>query len=337
LALIFAFPTILLGVFDWIHFYNAALVTPIIIKIVLASIALIVLGIGIILGSEIKLHSFFMTVVYAITFVSMIGLGYFGAGIIYGRGMDKKIEKKVQPHPMPDKKNLGIEEKLSRYIALDANFTTENGEKKSLKELIKEPTILSIYYYNCHDACNYLLVSLASILKTYKSKKGEEPHLISITIDENEKVSDAVRIKNIAYESIQRPFPKENWAFLTGDEKNIKKVTDSVGFKFMRNKEGFDHPMGLIILSPDGKIVRYIMGTEFLPVDISMSLLEASKGVVKPTIARVLRFCFRYDPKSHQFVFNILQVSATVIFIFLGIFIVYLIVSFKKRKSKGIK
>jgi uncharacterized membrane protein len=87
LAFIFAFPTILLGVIDWIHFYHAALFTPIKIKIVLASILLIVLGTGIIIGSEIKVHSITMAILYIIAFFCVLGLGYFGSSIIYGRGL----------------------------------------------------------------------------------------------------------------------------------------------------------------------------------------------------------------------------------------------------------
>jgi uncharacterized membrane protein len=87
LAFIFVFPTIMLGVMDWIHFYHAALFTPIKIKMALASVAVIVLGAGIILGSEIKLHTMTMTILYAGAFFVMVGLGYFGSGIVYGRGL----------------------------------------------------------------------------------------------------------------------------------------------------------------------------------------------------------------------------------------------------------
>lgn len=93
LALVFVFPTILFGVFDWMHFYHATLFTPIKIKMALASIVLILLGAGIIVGSEIKLHSITMTIIYAATCIAMIGLGYFGAGIIYGRGLEMKMPK----------------------------------------------------------------------------------------------------------------------------------------------------------------------------------------------------------------------------------------------------
>jgi uncharacterized membrane protein len=93
LAFIFAFPTILLGVMDWIHFYHAALFTPIKIKMALALVALIVLGAGIILGSEIKLHTMSMTILYVAAFFVMIGLGYFGSGIVYSRGLGMKAPK----------------------------------------------------------------------------------------------------------------------------------------------------------------------------------------------------------------------------------------------------
>jgi uncharacterized membrane protein len=96
LAFVFVFPTILLGVFDWIHFYHATLYTPIKIKMGLAACVMLLLGTGIILGSEIKLHTISMTIIYAATCLVMVGLGYFGAGIVYGRGLEmKKVEKKV--------------------------------------------------------------------------------------------------------------------------------------------------------------------------------------------------------------------------------------------------
>jgi len=87
LAFIFVFPTILFGVFDWMHFYKAALMPAIQIKMALAAAVLVLLAAGIILGSEIKLHNTAMLVIYALSFAAVIGLGYFGAGIIYGRGV----------------------------------------------------------------------------------------------------------------------------------------------------------------------------------------------------------------------------------------------------------
>ncbi len=230
---------------------------------------------------------------------------------------------------------MGIEEKLGNTVPLDVPFATEKGDTATLSSLIKGPTVLAFLYYKCPNACNLLLVSIANLLRNYSDKPLSAPHVICISINDRETPSDAMKARDIAFQSIQKPYPADHWRFLTGSDESIDKVTDAVGFKFVKKGDEFDHPMCLIILSPKGKVVRYIMGTDYLPVDLAMSLMEASSGSVQPTIAHVLRACFSYDPKSHRLVFNMLRVSATVILLLLGGFITYLIISQKKRRQKG--
>ena len=112
-------------------------------------------------------------------------------------------------------------------------------------------------------------------------------------------------------------------------------MTDAVGFHFVKRGEDYDHPLGLVILSGQGKVTRYILGTNFMPSDITLSLMEASKGGLQPTIARVVRACFSFDPKSHRLVFKTLQVSATVILALLAVFIAFLVKATISRRPKG--
>jgi uncharacterized membrane protein len=84
LAFVFVFPTILTGVFDWLHFYRGALIPPIRAKMILAGSVLVVLGAAVILGSEVKVRSVALVVVYALAFVGVVGLGYFGGRLVYG-------------------------------------------------------------------------------------------------------------------------------------------------------------------------------------------------------------------------------------------------------------
>jgi protein SCO1/2 len=229
---------------------------------------------------------------------------------------------------------MGMDEHPGAMVPLDIPFVTEAGVSVRLGDIITGPTILSLLYYKCPDACSTLLTSIANVLRPFADKPESAPNVVTISIDENETPADAIKAKTIAFEAIQKPYPAERWHFLTGPAESVKKVTAAVGFRYVKKGNEFDHPLGLIVLSPQGKVVRYIMGTDYLPMDISMSLMEASNGTVQPTIARVLRACFSYDPKSHRFVFNVLQVSATVIFSLLAIFIIYLIVSGRKRVAR---
>ncbi len=84
LAFLFVFPTILFGVFDWLHFFKGVLIPPIRAKMILASAVLVLLAIGIIVGSEVKVRAAPMVVIYALAFVCVTGLGWFGARLVYG-------------------------------------------------------------------------------------------------------------------------------------------------------------------------------------------------------------------------------------------------------------
>jgi mono/diheme cytochrome c family protein len=109
MAFVFAFPTILLGAFDWIHFYHAAFITPIVIKMILAGILLIVLGTGIIIGSELKPNSAAMMVLYSAAFVCVLGLGFFGSGLIYGRGVNDSSAASTSSTPSTEQVAAGAQ------------------------------------------------------------------------------------------------------------------------------------------------------------------------------------------------------------------------------------
>jgi protein SCO1/2 len=228
---------------------------------------------------------------------------------------------------------VGFEEHPGAIVPLDARFRDEDGIAVALSEVVRVPTILAIVYYRCPNSCDLLLAGLARALANLDARPGSDFTVVTISLDERERPADARAAKAIALQSIQRPYPPAQWRFLTGEAAAIAAVADAVGFRFRRNGEEFDHPLGLIVLSPQGKVVRYLIGTDFLPVELRMSLLEAAEGRIGPTIARVLRFCFSYDPQSRTFVFNTLRVSAIVVAAMAAGFGLYLVLSGRRRRT----
>ena len=227
---------------------------------------------------------------------------------------------------------IGIEEHLGSYVPLDARFALEDGTPVALGDLVDKPTILALVYYRCPNACDFLLTGMASVLKLLPGTPGRDYQVVTLTIDERETAADAQKAKQISLESIEAPFPSDGWRFLTGGAGNITRVADAVGFHYVQTGDDFDHTLGLVILSPKGKIVRYMTGTDFLPVDLRMSLMEASTGTVGPTIAKVLRFCFSYDPQNRKYVLNTLKVTAVVTLLLASGFVLYLVLSGRKRR-----
>jgi mono/diheme cytochrome c family protein len=84
LALAFALPAILLGVFDWMHFHHGVLVAAIKAKIWLSASLLVLLGAGIIVGSEPKPRLAWMGAIYALSLAAVLALGYSGMTLVYG-------------------------------------------------------------------------------------------------------------------------------------------------------------------------------------------------------------------------------------------------------------
>lgn len=230
---------------------------------------------------------------------------------------------------------LGFEERLGQSTAMDAVFTGEDGAPVRIGDLVDRPVLLNFVYYRCKNECTALLVGIAQALHGVDAVPGEAYRVVTVSVNSAEGPADALEKKSIALASIEKPFPPSAWRFLVGKDDQIDKLADSVGLSYVKRGEDFDHPLGIVVLSPKGKIIRYMTGTDFLPIDVSMSLLEASAGVAKPTIAKLLRFCISYNPESRQFGFNVLRVSAVVISVLVGGFALFLVLSGMKRRRRA--
>jgi len=252
-------------------------------------------------------------------------------GIFFFHGtLDAHME-----HEQPkDLSGIGIDQKVGQYVPLDLTFVDENSQPVSLRQLIHRPTILALVYLHCPNVCSLLLQNLADALERLPAEPGKEYTVLSISFDETEKPHLALQKKKTYLKMIQKPFPEDAWIFLTGDKDNIRKLTDATGFHFKRVGEDFEHPVTLIMLAPDGKIIRYMVGVDPLPFDLKMALVEASQGKIGPAITKVVRFCFSYDPKAKKLVFNTLKVTGTVTLLFALSFIVFLLFKGKRQRTQ---
>lgn len=241
----------------------------------------------------------------------------------------------VHPPPpaQPDPGRVGLEEKLGTVIPLDVPFKDENGRTVRLRELVDRPTIIAPVYYKCPNVCNFLQGGLAQALPEVSLKPGEKYRVLSVSFDETETPELARGSKRNYLAAARGKIPPDAWRFLTGEREDILTLTDALGYRFQRQGVDFLHPVAIAVVSPEGKIVRYLYGTRFLPMDLTLSLVEASEGKVGATVKRVLGFCFSYDPQGKRYVFNILRVSAVVVLATAGAFIAFLLLAGRKRRG----
>jgi protein SCO1/2 len=236
--------------------------------------------------------------------------------------------------PAPE---IGIVEKLGETIPLDREFYDEAGNLVTLRSLISKPTILTFVYFRCPGICTPLLTELSHMVEKMDLEPGKDYQIISLSFDHRDDHELASDKKESYLGSIARPVPAQAWRFLTGDSLTVRSVADAAGFYYKRDGNEWVHAGALIVISPEGRITRYINGITYLPFDIKMAVFEAGEGRVSPTIAKVLTFCYSYDPESRTYAFNIVRVSMVVILFLVLVFVLIFLVlpRFKKGTPHG--
>jgi protein SCO1/2 len=237
--------------------------------------------------------------------------------------------------------SVGVEEKLGSTAALDVSLKDEEGKTLTLKDALGKPTILTLNYFRCAGICTPLLNGLAEALGEIRLEPGEDFQVVTVSFDPRDTPEIAHRKKLNYLQQMKRPFPPRAWRFLTGEGAATKRLCDSVGFKFKADGEQFIHAGVILMLSPEGKVTRYIYGTFFLPSDLQMALLDAARGEVKPTRPiqttlsdRFLQFCFSRDPSGRGYVFNMTKMIGAFTFLLALGFGAFLVVRGKMRKAK---
>lgn len=232
--------------------------------------------------------------------------------------------------PQPE---IGIVEHLDEFLPDDLIFTGTDDKTYNLKQLIDKPTVLMFVYYRCPGICSPLMTSMAEIISKTDLVLGKDFQVITISFDQREGTDLAIRKRDNYLRLITKTVDQEGWKFYTGDSTNIANVTNAAGFKFKRAGNDFLHSATIIMVSPDGKITRYLQGTYFLPFEFKMAIVEASKGKSGPTIFKILQFCYSYDPAGQQYVLNITKMAGTII---LGMGLIVLLVLLVKPRKKVI-
>lgn len=229
---------------------------------------------------------------------------------------------------------VGIDERLGSFVPLDLGFLDSSGDSVYLRQAITRPTILTLVYYHCPTICKPLLGEVAHVVARTELVPGEDYNLLTVSFNSEDTPETARTIKENFTESLDT-VGENGWRFLTADSATIAALTEAVGFSFERTDgDTFAHGTALIVLSPEGKIVRYLYGIRFLPFDIKMAVTEATKGNVAPSIARVLQYCFSYDPDGRRYVFNVTRVAGAGILLFAFGWVVYMGAGARRHRGK---
>ena len=242
------------------------------------------------------------------------------------------------PEGPPPLQGVEIVEKLNAQVPPGASFLDQDGKPVRIADFLGKgkPVVLALVYYECPMLCGLILGGMARGMKETGLELGKDYTALSISFDPRERAAQGFVRQKHYLQSFDKADRKDVWPFLVGQEKEIRSVTDAVGFhyKFDEETKQYAHGAAILVLTPDGRVSRYLYGVEFPGRDLRLALVEAADGKVGTSFDRFLLTCYRYDPAARRYVpYALGMVRAGAVLVLFGL--AGALVFFWRREAKG--
>jgi protein SCO1/2 len=228
-------------------------------------------------------------------------------------------------------REIGFDQNLDQPVPLDTPFRDERGATVRLGDYFgRRPVVLVFAYYDCPMLCTQVINGLSSALGVLSLTPGKDFEIVTISFNPADTPASATAKKAIYLERYTRAGAAESWHFLTGDPSSIDRVTKAAGFRYAwdADTKQFAHPSGVIVLTPDGRLARYLFGIEYGPRDLRYAIVEASEGKVGTVADALLLYCYHYDPMTGRYglvIMRALRLAGGATVLALGAFVVVMI------------
>ena len=230
-----------------------------------------------------------------------------------------------------EKDKVGITEYIGEKVPGNITLLDSSNKIVTLDDFYSEnkPILVNLVYFNCPLLCSQILESLTDSLQRLTLPISEKFKVLTISFDPKDTLSHSQAYKSNYISKLNKEGANENWHFLTANQENITQITSALGFNYTYDEtlKEYLHTSTLFILTPSGKISRYIYGIEFDPFDLKLSLLEASKNKFISSVDKIILYCYNYNPSANSYslaAMNVMKIGALfTLFVVIGI-LVYL-------------
>jgi protein SCO1/2 len=224
-------------------------------------------------------------------------------------------------------REVGFDQRLDQLVPGDITLRDEAGRDVRLADYLgRKPVVLTLVYYECPSLCTMTLNGLVSAMNAVSFDAGKEYDVVTVSFEPRETPALAAAKKETYLKRYQRPGAAAGWHFLTGEPAEIERLTKAVGFRYTWDERTrqYAHPAGVVVLTPEGKIARYLFGIEYAPKDLRFALVEASQGRVGGVVDQAILYCYQYDPMTGKYgtaIMRLLRVASVLTLAVLGTFI----------------
>ena len=234
-------------------------------------------------------------------------------------------------------REIGFDQNIDHLVPLDVTFRDETGRAVQLGDYFgKRPVVMVFAYYDCPMLCTQVINGLSTALNVLSLEPNRDFEIVAVSFNPKDTPATASAKKAIYLERYSRAGAAAGWHFLSGDQSSIDRLTKAAGFRYTWDDatKQFAHPTGVIVLTPEGKLARYLFGIEYGPRDLRFALVEASAGKVGTPVDSLLLYCYHYDPMTGRYglmVMRTLRLAGIATVLALGSFIIIMV----RREKAG--
>jgi protein SCO1/2 len=209
-----------------------------------------------------------------------------------------------EPRPATLAQSVGIDQHLGQQLPLDVRVRDESGHERALADFFgSKPVVLNFVYYRCPMLCTQVLNGLLRASQAVPLEIGRDYEIVTLSVDPRETPEMASAKKATYAGAYRRGGADLGWHFLTADEHAIGALAKSAGFRYQYDpgSDQFAHASGIILVTPEGRLSRYLYGIDYAPADLRLGLVESSSGRIGTAVDQLLLLCFHYDPATGKY------------------------------------
>jgi len=250
----------------------------------------------------------FVAACFAVSALTVVGAQMATAPGSAGYKQETGMVSSALPAPL---RSIGFDQNIDQRVPLDTLFRDESGATVRLGDYFgRRPVVLVFAYFDCPMLCTQVINGLSSALGVLSLVPGKDFEIVTVSFNPRDTPAAAAAKKAVYLERYKQPGAAASWHFLTGDESSIERLTQAAGFRYAwdADTKQFAHPSGIIVLTPDGRLARYLFGIEYGPRDLRFGIVEASAGKVGTPVDSLLLYCYHYDPMTGRYGLAIMRV-----------------------------
>lgn len=197
----------------------------------------------------------------------------------------------------------GIDQRPGVQVPFDLPFTDENGRAITLGQLSKgKPILLAPVLHDCPNICGVTLSGLMEAVEAQDFQPGRDFTIIAFGIDPKEGRQEAANSLTELRKRFSQTASSGVHA-LTGTEKDIRAVTDALGYRYAWDDtiQQYAHLAAVAVLTPEGRLSRWLYGLAPAANDLKLALTEAGQGRTGSWGDRLLLLCYHYDPATGRY------------------------------------